>query len=257
VTDRVFWRNDVTPKYEQWANWFAVTATFLMFVDFLAGFHRQHAALDWVLIAVFVLLILVVVSLRYLRVASLVNDVYPRFDIGKNLEVWRRVRHKYCYVGVSGATFLSEFRAFASPPKNGLFGTTIHLLLLLPDAELVRESQMHETGQDINVADPSVELTCRRIRDTASAYLSQRGLNIEVRFYSEVCRYWAHFVDDSEVYLSPLLHRQTGLESMVLRLTGGARKNLLVRYYIDEFERLWRNAIPAGEYFKKTKGALD
>lgn len=241
----------MVPKYEKWANWFAVFATLLMFVDFLAGFHRQHASLDWALIAVFILLILVIVSLRFLRVASLVHDVYPRFDSGENVVVWRRVRHKYRYVGVSGATFLSEFRTFTMPPKNGLHGIEIQLLLLAPEPELVCESQMHETGRAIYATDPSVVLTCNRIRDTASAYLSQPGLSIEVRFYDEICRYWAHLVDESEVYLSPLLHRQTGLESTVLRLSGGAGKNLLVRYYTDEFDRLWRNAVPADAYLKK------
>ena len=242
------------PKYEKWANWFAVIATFLMFVDFLAGFHKQHENLDWVLIAVFVLLILIILSLRYLRVASLVSDVYTRFSIGENITVWRRVLHKYRYVGVSGATFISEFRAFTAPPRNGLHGTAIQILLLLPDPELVRESQIHETGKELNTADAGVVLQCNRIKDTASTYLSAPGLNIEVRFYSEICRYWAHLVDDKEVYLSPLLFRESGLESTVLRFANGPGKNLLVRYYIDEFERLWKNAIPAAEYLKKTTG---
>ena len=245
------------PKYEKWANWFAVIATFLMFVDFLAGFHKQHENLDWVLIAVFVLLILIILSLRYLRVASLVSDIYTRFSIGENITIWRRVLHKYRYIGVSGETFLSEFRAFTTHPKNGLHGTAIQFLLLRPDPELVRESKIHETGQEMEVSDPSVVLTCNRIRDAASTYLSQPGLNIEVRFYSEVCRYWAHIVDDREVYLSPLLKGQTGLESMVLRLASGPGKNLLVRYYMDEFDRLWKNAIPAAEYLKETAGRRD
>src|ERR1035441_1502594 len=147
------------PKYEKWANWFAVIATLLMFVDFLAGFHKQHSTLDWVLVAVFVLLILIIVSLRYLRIASLVNDVYPRFDTGENVTVWRRIHHKYRYVGVSGATFLTEFRTFIAPPRNGLYGAAIQILLLLPDPELVRESQIHETGREMAVTDPSVLLT--------------------------------------------------------------------------------------------------
>ncbi len=247
----------MTPKYEKWANWFAIAATFLMFADFLIGFEKQHAALNWVLVSVFILLVFVIVSLRFLRVTSLVHDVYPKFDIPENLIVWRRARHKYRYVGVSGATFLSEFRAFTTRPENGLTGTSIQILLLMPRPELVLESHMHETGREIELTDPSAALTCRRIRDTASTYLSFPNLNIEVRFYSEICRYWAHIVDDSEVYLSPLLHRETGLRSMVLRLTGGTRKNLLVRFYVDEFERIWRNAVPAVDYLKKAVEAAD
>ncbi len=240
----------MTPKLERWANWFVVIATLLMFAEFLVDFHRHHRTLDWALFAGIVLFVLVASSLRYLRVANLVNDVYQRFAIHENVSVWRRARHTYKYIGVSGATFLTEFRTFTTPPKNGLYGTKIQFLLLRPDPTLVLESRIHETGREMAATDESVTLTCSRIRDTASAYLALEGLNIEIRFYDEICRYWAHLIDDNEIYLSPLLRRQSGLESMVLRLAGGAGKNLLIRYYLDEFERLWNRATPAATYLQ-------
>jgi len=243
------------PSYERWASWFVLVATVLMFADFVATFHKQHAKLDWLLVAALCALVLTLLALRIVRVTSFVRDVYTTFDVEDNPKVWSRVKTRYRYIGVSGATFLTEFRKFAEGSSQKLDGIAIQILLLYPDRELIRQSKVHELGMEVDADHQSVSLVHDVIVDTARTYASFRnaGMNIEVRFYREFCRYWAHLVDDREVYLAPLLQRQSGLKSVLLRMSGGPVRNLLIRFYFDEFDRLWSNATPVDKYFSAAK----
>jgi hypothetical protein len=92
-----------------------------------------------------------------------------------------------------------------------------------------------------------VEDVRKRIEVTSHAYqdLHQSGLDIEVRFSNEYCRFWAHYIDNSEVFIGPLLQGSSGLEATVLHLKAKNDGNLLVQFYQDEFDRLWDNGVSA------------
>ena len=224
---------------------FDVAVTVLVFIDLTASAFLGPAhplVLRWALAILPLVFVGVWWGSRHWRIAQVIYDVLPEFKIRDNSDVWRKVKRQYRYVGMSGSSILKEFEAFLDgtrfPPN-----CRIQILLMNQNAALLlRESKEHELEEKFTEQD--VNYLSRQIEDSTLAFtrLRSRGVDIEVRHYSEYVGYWAHLVDDSEIYLGPLFKGLSGLSTMVIRMKGG-QNNLLLRHYEDEFERLWAKSV--------------
>jgi hypothetical protein len=234
-------------RLRYWPELFAAFATTIMFVDFLLGLWlpAHVSAIRWFLAVAATLLVAGWLLGRYLRVGLLVHDVHYQFSQHDNWRAWEAAKRRYRYLGISGKTLETEFRRFVSTPHNGLRGCEVQVLLMYPDPALVRESLEHELGRPLNASEVARDVPdlCTRIDVTSRAYqqLVSSGLKIEVRLYKEYCRFWAHLIDDTQVYVAPLLRGSSGLEATVLHLKRGAHDNVLMQFYEDEFTRLWES----------------
>jgi hypothetical protein len=234
----------------RWHELLGAFATTIMFVDFLLGLwvHEHLTAIRLCLAVAALIMLLGWFFSRYQRVENLVHDVHYKFSQPDNWKVWEAAKHRYRYIGMSGKTLEPEFKRFVSLPHNGFRGCEVQLLLMFPDSLFVQQSLEHELGRRLTETEIATEVSDLRIRIevTSRAYqqLAREGLKIEVRLYREYCRFWAHFVDDTRIYIAPLLRNTSGLEATVLQLKRGRHDNVLMQYYEDEFARLWESGTP-------------
>ncbi len=231
----------------------------IVFIDLLVTVfigQNHPLVLKLVILGSILLAAILGIILRPFRVIRYVTDVKPHFKIVDNVQVWRNVVEEYAYIGISGGSFLSEFR---NTVEQGIFnpGCRLRFLLLAPEADCVRESKKHELGREPNNEEVSAEI--RRINSTAESYLGMRGkLELKVRFYREYARYWAHYVDDREGFIGYLLRGRSGLRDPVLILKRGHHHNPLLRHFLEEFDRLWhddRFSEDAETFLAKKRGA--
>jgi len=232
---------------------FDMLVTVLVFVDLLASIvlGTEHPKLlRWLLVGSAITFLLSWWVGRFFRVCRFIHDVRPSFTIRDNEDVWKRAKGLYRYLGISGKTMQLEFQSFLDTARLPV-GFRIELLLLRPHSDFVRKSKDHELGRESTPEE--VEAVSRAIEESARFYqgLRAKGLNIEVRFYSEYEGYWCHLVDHREALVGHMMMGESGLHSTVLHLkrTKREKDNVLLRFYFDEFVRLWPDAETADDYF--------
>ncbi len=188
------------------------------------------------------------VVLQTWRVVREVKTFLPE----NSRDVLKKVGESYWYFGVSGHTISNYFQeAIRQFPRTA----DVRILLAMPYSACVEMSKESEL-QRRPTEDQMEEVSCR-IEATARFYAaSSADPRVQVRFYNEYHGYWAHIIGGKhgklEAYVGHYLRGEDGLHATVLHLIRGPHGNYLLKFYEDEFKRIWESAMPVEEYFKKT-----
>lgn len=234
-------RRQLSNDIMQWAVFLlAIAAVFLrnhsQTLDVILGL-LSISALAWIIL-----------GFRWIRVPRVVHDV-RKLSPEDNRKVWGDVRDSYCYFGISGGTMQVFLQGWVNRnhfPK----AARIRILLAMPFSMSIRESKELEKG--CPVSDEEFLRASQHVEAMAQFYSGLQGVpHFEVRFYEEYHGYWCHLLNGEEAIVGHYLNGKDGLESLALHLKQTAKGNELFQFYKEEFERIWKKAIPVEEYFER------
>ena len=234
-------RRQLSNDVMQWAMFFLALA---------AIFLRNHSQSLEVVLGLLSISALtwIILGYRWIRVPRVVHDV-RRLLPEDNRKVWDNVRESYCYFGISGGTMQIPFQAWVNRnrfPK----AASIRVLLAMPFSKSIRESKELEKG--CPVSEEEFVRASQHVEAMAHFYSGFQGVPIfEVRFYDEYHGYWCHLLNGEEAIIGHYLNGKDGLESLALHLKQTAKGNELFQFYREEFERIWKKAMPVEEYFER------
>lgn len=196
----------------------------------------------------FLALAWILLGFRWIRVPRFVHDV-RRLKPEDNRHVWENIRDSYSYFGISGGTMQIPFQAWVNRNQFPR-AAKLRMLLAMPYSETIRESKELEKG--CPVSDEEYSRTSAHVEAMARFYSEIQGPpKIEVRFYAEYHGYWCHLLNNDEVIIGHYLNGKDGLDSLALHLKQKTGGNELYQFYKEEFERIWRKAMPVEEYFDR------